>query len=876
MRRAWNLARAATAILWAGDLAHAAQPPTVPFGDHGEISICSDTIIRVTHRPTASSVKKTSLVARADWAPVHFTVRRHGDLIMVETARLQLELSASTGRVRFRDLASKRLLLSEAEHSFMPVQDMGRDTYQVEQSWESSPSEGLYGGGSYQNGILNYKHAPVQMIQFNTEAVVPFFQSTEGYGLFWDNYAWTYLNPPKKAIVEPGSPSKGSVMFVPETDGDHFVFVGKAFPKPGEIPTWGAPGPNSGTVNVSLVAPDGRAIQALSWDGLANTPASLTGRAPALKRGWRYTVQYSWNVRDVGLFVQGPEYGRTTLRSFLGDLIDYYFVFGDTADGAVAGYRELTGAAPLYASWAYGFWQCKEHYDSQVHLLEAAREFRHRSIPVDAIVQDWLYWGALGWGPHWDPKAYPDPGEMVRELHSLSFRFMVSVWSRFDAKTDFFRSMRERGWTLGTSGYYDAWNPQARRLFYNFSKAAHFSIGVDSLWLDATEPEKFPNVNAKTFLGSGNAYMNTYSLQTTQAIADGLRRDYPSAQGLRVFSLTRSSFAGQQRTGAALWSGDISASWDSLRRQIAASLNYQMAGIPYWSEDIGGFFRPKDQYKSLAYHDLLIRWFQFGAFTPIFRVHGAGTATELWNFGESTMKVINVSAIGLRYRLLPYTYSGFARVEFASYTMQRALVMDFPQDRRTWSVADEFMWGDAFLVAPLLAPADPDSWATTRGAYLPVAASWVNFHTGAGQASGEAEVTFKLDEAPVFVRAGSVVPLGPLRQHVQDGAPDPLEVRVYPGADARFSLFEDDGTSRDYQRGLVAAVDFVWDDEKSELSIGARQGSFPGMLENRTFHVVRVAPGRGCGVGPGAPDAVVRYSGQAVLLRLPGGQITFL
>lgn len=834
----------------------------VPLGPRVELHVCSDTILRVVRRPTEAALTKTSLVVRADWPEAACAVDKAEAYVTVSTDSVLARYDLSTGRIAFFDKASGKLRLQEAEYSFMGSKDLGRDAFQVEQRWDTSAEEGLYGGGGYQNGIVNLRHAPLEMIQFNTEAVVPFFWSTAGYGLLWDNYAWTFLNPPEKALVTPHGPTRGRTTLIPAVDGDHFFFVGRPFPAPGERPSFGQR--DGGWVQVNLTDAKGQVTVVQNWESQMDMPRSLTGVAPGLKKGAVYTVDYSWKAGDVGLFVQGPEYGRTTLRSFLGDAIDYYFVLGGSPDAAVAGYRTMAGAAPMYARWVYGFWQCKEHYDSQDEVVAAAKAFRDRWIPVDAIVQDWLYWGDLGWGPQWDSKRYPDPQRMVKSLHDMGLRFMVSVWSKFDARTTFYKQMREAGWMLGDSPTYDAWNPSARELFYNFSKASHFSIGVDALWLDATEPEDLPNVDAKCYLGSGNAYMNTYSLMATQAISDGLRRDYPDAQGARVFSLTRSSFAGQQRTGAALWSGDTSASWDSLRRQVASSVAYQMSGMPYWSQDIGGFFRPEDQYTSADYRDRLTRWFQFGVFTPVFRVHGYKTSTEIWNFGDEALRNINASAISLRYRLLPYIYSGFARVASEGYTMQRGLPMAFPEDQAVRSIADEFMFGDAFLVAPIFTPTPKGANETSREVYLPQGAPWIHFHSGARLPPGRHVAAFGLGEAPAFVRAGSVVPLGPLVQSTS-GAADPLEVRVYPGADANFTLFEDDGVSR---TGPASRIRFSWLEHLGEFSVADREGSFDGMLEQRTINVVLVGPGHGVGVDVAPPSAVLRYSGSAMAVRL--------
>lgn len=851
--------------------AAAGSASVVPLGALSELHVCSEGIFRVVHRPTADPLTKVSLIVADDWAPVEFSthIAASGD-VHVETARIVAVYSAEDGTVSFTDKSSGELVLREAGHSLTAIQDLGLGTFQVEQSWAVSADEGLYGGGEYQTGFLNFRNAPIQMIQYNTQAIVPFFWSTAGYGLLWDNYAWSFLNPPESALVPLSTtPSQGSVSFSPVADGDHFFYLGRPAPKQGETPLWN--GGDNPDAFVRLADPSGRTIVVQDWQKAANFPQSMTGVARGLKKGVVYRVDYGWPMSNFGLYVQGPEYGKTKLWSAVGDAVDYYFVAAKSGDEAVAGYRTLTGAAPLYAKWVFGFWQCREHYATQAEVLEAAHGFRNRSIPVDAIVQDWHYWGNLGWGPQWDKTIYPDPAAMVSELHAMEMRLMVSVWAKFDEETSFYQEMSRKGWLLGGSNWYDAWNPSARDLYYNYSKAAHFSIGVDALWLDATEPENFPNSNTHTYAGTGNYLMNSYSLVTTQAIADGLRRDYPEAQGARVFSLTRSSFAGQQRTGAALWSGDTSSSWDVLRRQIVASINYQMSGIPYWSEDIGGFFRPSDQYTSSTYHDLLIRWFQFGAFTPLFRVHGAGSHTEIWNFGDDTATKINTSAISLRYRLLPYIYSGFARVELGSYTMQRGLAMDF-KDAAVRSIDDQFMWGDAFMVTPIYTPVGTGSDSSTRRAYFPSGSSWVNFHTGQPQCAGEAQVTFKQSEAPVFVRSGNIVVMGPMMQHSRERRADPLEVRIYAGGDARFTLFEDDDLSRRYQRGERSFIEFSWNDASHKLTVGTRDGSFEGMLAERTFNVVLVRPGHGVGVEPSSVDVVVKYSGAAIVVPVPSVQ----
>jgi len=396
-------------------------------------------------------------------------------------------------------------------------------------------------------------------------------------------------------------------------------------------------------------------------------------------------------------------------------------------------------------------------------------------------------------------------------------------------------------------------------------------IGVEALWLDATEPENFPNVDKPVStdadgVGSGNLLMNSYSLKTTQAISDGLRRDYGHAQGRRVFSLTRSSTAGQQRTGAALWSGDISSTWDSLRRQVAAALNYQASGMPYWSEDIGGFFRPSDAHSSQEYHRLLIRWFQYGAFTPIFRVHGSGDGgTELWKFGNDTMRSIVDSAIKLRYALLPYTYSGFAKVANDGYTMQRLLAFDFAAaGAKALTTADEFMYGECLLVAPVVED------TLQRTLYLPPTpgGGWYSFWSGATIAAGEhANVSAPLLQIPLYAKRGSILAVGPELAYTGEKPADPLEIRIYDGANATFTLYEDDGVSAD---APASTITFSWSDASSTLAVSAYGGAaFPGRLEQRSFHLVRVRAGHGIGRQQvDAPDHVLAYSGVATAVVL--------
>ncbi len=868
------------------------------------VSICSESIVRIVKVPTSNSttyenatmqtMTRTSLMVDPNFPSAKesqkFTMfEEEEDIILIKTKNLLLKANKKTNLIQFYDIANEeKVITSEVSYKFEPTVDYFGDknqsTFGLQQEWSLDNSEGMYGGGEYQNGIMDYSATPIELVQFNTEAVVPFFISTKGYGILWDNNGRSVFNPPKEdwllSGMNGGNLTK-EIEFTPTVDGDYIFYVNACS-------DYGC-GMNH-YLNLSIVAvgeKDGREQIIQYWDDLTNLPDSISGRATGLRSRTKYTISMQSSIENVKLYYIPPQASSKSalLKSRLGDLIDYYFVYKseekgvdrkninqnshyNRMDNAISGYRQITGSAPLYASWAYGFWQCKEHYHNQTELLNAAAKFRALKIPVDAFVQDWHYWGNLGWGPQWDHTIYPDPKGMVEALHDENIHFMISVWSKFDNFTSFYKEMFANGHILKGSIYYDPWSADAREMFYQFSKKAHFDIDVDALWLDATEPEGFSMENQSIALGSGNAYFNSYSLMTTKAIADGLRRDFSNEQGRRVFSLTRSSFAGQQRTGAALWSGDISGKWDSMRRQISASLNYQMSGHAYWSEDIGGFFRPKNQYTDPGYHTLLIRWFQFGCFTPIFRVHGGGSNTELWNYGQDVQNTIVNTAIRIRYRLLSYIYSGFFEVLNFDYTMQRAMALEFPDDEKVYQINDQFVFGHSIIVAPIYTESQ------SREVYLPnnEGNKYFNFFSGQEYESGTTVTVTNLpiNEMALFIRAGTILPLGPDLQHVTEKQQDPIEFRIYQGANGQFTLYEDDGeTASTYVKNQYTRIDFNWDDISSTLTIGKRNGGgFKGMILKRTFNFIIVKVGHGTGLDiEMKADKTINYNGDGVTVK---------
>jgi len=561
------------------------------------------------------------------------------------------------------------------------------------------------------------------------------------------------------------------------------------------------------------------------------------------------------------------------LSAEVSDSMDYYFFYGPDFDHLIADYRELTGTAPLFGKWAYGYWQCKNRYDSQQELLAIAQKYRDLHIPLDNIVQDWFWWNTMG-EPVFN-KNYPDPKGMIDALHENNVHLMISVWPYFRPGSPVYDDMGKHGFFIDRTkvqsfhpprmGLYDAFNPDARKYYWNLMNNALFKIGADAWWLDTTEPETEGHetnllVNNKVNGGENGArYANEFPLMTTTAVYEGQRE---ASDKKRVFILSRSAYAGSQRNAAAVWSGDVDPNWETFRRQIPAGLNYSVSGLPYWTTDIGGFVsaNPDDP----AYRELYIRWFQFGTFCPIFRAHGTRTTNqnEIWSYGPDAQKTL-AAYDNLRYRLMPYIYSLAWKTTSEGYTIMRPLVMDFREDTRAQNIGDQFLFGPAILVNPVTEPG-----ATTRRLYLPNA-KWYDFWTGAAILGGRTlDAPSPIDRMPLYVRAGSIVPFGPDLQYAAEKSADPIELRVYRGANGTFTLYEDENDSYDYEKGVHATTPFSWDEAAYTLTIGDRTGSFPGMLEKRTFRIVFVTENHGTGGGlTENADKTVEYSGKRVAVK---------
>ena len=621
-----------------------------------------------------------------------------------------------------------------------------------------------------------------------------------------------------------------------------------------------------------------------------------------LEQGRRVPVRVEWapdgGTSYCGLRVLSPvEDSVQGLMSWWGEMqdqIDYYFIKGDNIDQVISGYRTLTGKAQIMPRWAMGYWQSRERYSNQFELVSTLREFRRRGIPVDNIVQDWQYWDDDQWGSHeFNKDRYPRPAAMVDSVHAMGGRFMISVWPKFYTNTEHFKEFDQNGWMyqvpvkdnvidwLGhPQSFYDAYAPGARKLFWDQMYDHLYPIGVDAWWMDASEPnihdctdmDYRKAMSGPTALGPSAQYFNAYSLMNAQAIYEGQRGVDPDT---RVFLLTRNGFAGLQRYSTASWSGDIGTRWEDMKTQITAGLNYSLSGIPFWGQDIGGF-SVENRYSSAQrifdrtgqenedlreWRELQARWHQWGVFCPLYRSHGQFPYREPWNIapeGHPAYESI-VAQDRLRYRLMPYIYTLDSRVWFDDYTIMRGLVMDFTDDPVARNTDDEFMFGDAFLVCPVC-----EYQARSREVYLP-AGGWYDFSTGA-YIQGGARITASApyDHIPVYVRAGSIVPMGPEIEYTAQQQDGSLDIFIYGGKDGTFTLYEDDGLTYAYEKGAYATVPMTWDDASRTFTLGARQGSYDGMFKERTVRVTLTTPD---GTDKDY-NAVIQYDGQEVSVKL--------
>ena len=749
--------------------------------------------------------------------PVSFSVSENKYYITVKTAKMSAAEDKATGCLRFFDENGRPLVAEKAgSDRATPSKTLGEDCLSVSQTFVAQKGEKLYGTGQFQDGELAVNDLPRRLVQYNTQIAIPFVLSSKGYAVLWHNLGETFFNCVAGAIPFSKSGKTGKNIAVWDWDDGvsiklsreeweyDFQYEAKT---DGEYGLFFQPGPER------------RADARLELDG-----------EPILSRSQSSFVNLAKGKHVFRIFCQGgaPKLfirEKSDFFSFaspVANALDYVVFAGGSPESAIASYRRVTGTVPLLPKWAFGFIQCRERYETQDELVDSLENYRTRGIPADLIVQDWQYWGKHGWNAmRFDEDHYPNPALMVEKVHDLGGKIMISVWSKVGKNTDLGRELAAKHYLIGDTEWIDFSNPAAAAFYWQNIDKTFNSIGFDAWWLDATEPEDDAMTGQRIFAGSSDFLRNAYPLLVSKAVYTGQRETSPDK---RVMILTRSAFAGQQRYASAVWSGDIPGDWETFKKQIPAGLDYVSCGLPFWTTDCGGFMRPKDQYESDSYHELLIRWMQFSVFCPLMRVHGLASHTEVWNYGPVVEREAR-KLIELRYRMIPYAYSVAAAANSGLSPMM-PLVMEFPDDPKALECNYEYLYGPSVLVAPVV-----ERGATTMPVYFPkTAGGWRDFLTGAHYDGGKT-VDFDVTgwKFPLLARAGSIIPLAPVAQYVGEKADDSLEIHVYAGADGSFRLYDDDGMTYACEKGERSLVALTWNDAAKTLFFSAREGKFAGM-----------------------------------------------
>ena len=894
-------------------------------GNTIRLQVISPDIIRVSAVPGESITDRNSLVVVPQRGETDFNVALNGDSLIVTTPELKA-LVCPDGSLSFFDQDGK-LLAGGGRMSFKPTSVEGKDAFSVRTMFASSDDESFYGLGQQQSGEFDHKGRSEELYQYNTKVSVPFVVSTKGYGILFDAYSlsrWGNPEPYKQlgeiftlfdkdgvegALTGTYKTKDGNVLSRRE-DSLYFEneFVIKNLP---QIPLSGSEVVYEGYIQAPETADyhfiqyyagfqetniGGEEVMSRLWRPAWNPNSKKF--TVHLTKGEKTPVRIVWNpdgnVSYMGLRVatlQPAEEERAL--SFWSEFepgADFYFIAGEDYDGVIRGYRTLTGKAQVMPKWALGFWQSRERYSTQDELVGTLAEMRRRHIPVDNIVQDWQYWKEDQWGSHqFDPERYPDPEKMLDDVHGMNARFMISVWPKFYTNTDNYQELKASGyaythaedaglvdWLGHKQTFYDAYSEGGRQMFWRqMDKNLYSKYGrkIDAWWMDASEPnlrdclpmDYFKWLLTPNALGSSTEYLNAYALVNADAIYNGQRKIDPDK---RVFLLTRNGFAGLQRYSTATWSGDIGTSWIDMRMQMPAGLNYSMSGIPFWGMDIGGFSvmgKFYDEANQEEWRELQTRWHQFGTFVPLFRTHGQWPQRELWNIapeGSPAYESI-LWYMRLRYRLMPYLYSLAGAVHFGDYTLMRGLPMDFPDDPKVRDLSDQWMFGPALMPCPVY-----EYQARSREVYFPEG-GWYDLYTGEYiQGSQTQVVPAPYERIPLFARAGSIIPFGPEIEWSGEKPADDICLYVYSGADVDFTLYEDDGLTYGYEKGKFSTIPISWDEASGTLTIGARQGTFPGALEKRSFRVVLVDPSHPVPYDPDASGQPLSYDGSSISLRL--------
>lgn len=876
-----------------------------------KLEVVSDNIIRVIAAPGKEIARTQSLVTvynkRTD---LSWNVIPAKGTLTLKTKNLSAIADLKTGVVTFLDREGKKILGEKRPfgRQFQPVVFDGKRQFNLTQTFQTTADDAWYGLGQHQDGVINYRGQQVTFFQNNTEVAIPFLVSKKNYGILWDNYSLTRAGEVKS--LNPLS----SIQLFSKKDEPGWLTASYANDKrkPQEIIIEKAEANINmeflGDSKIQLPADFIPAKGVVTWEGKLASYLSglhqfrftfggslkvwLDGKlvlnhwrkawnpAPALlpvnmKSGEKVPVRIEWIPEGVESYLsakwQEPltreEQNSFGFCSEAGQQIDYYFIYGSNMDEVIAGYRNLTGKAPIVPKWALGFWQSRERYKTQHEILTTIDEFRKRKIPIDNIVLDWSYWREAEWGSQdFDDTRFPSPDSMIAVLHNkFNTRIMISVWPKFYEGIPTYNEFDKNGWLykrniadrqrdwIGKgyiSTFYDAFNANARKGFWDLINKKIYSKGIDAWWMDASEPDILSNVSPEkrkaqmtpVAPGSAAEYLNAYPLQNAKGIYEGQRSTDPNT---RVFLLTRSGFAGSQRYGASIWSGDIGATWHDMKMQIAAGVNFSMSGLPYWTMDIGGFVVPekfeKPDAESLEeWRELMTRWTQFGAFVPLFRSHGQFPYREVFNLAPETHPAYQSFLYydKLRYRLMPYIYSLAGAAYHEDYTMMRGLAMDFATDTAVLNIGDQYMFGPSLLVNPVY-----EYKQTKRELYLPKAAGWYDLYSGkwyAGKQKITADAPY--ERMPLFVKAGSIIPFGPELQYTSEKPADTITLNIYTGADASFDLYEDEGTNYNYEKGAFSIIPIKYSEATKTVTVGERKGSFNGMLQERTFRINIITP----------------------------------
>ena len=901
------------------------------------LQVITDKIIRVSASPDKKLSDEPGIMCAWTKAQEKgWTAEQHGDTVILETSAVKTLISLKTGEITFTDQQGN-IILQEKQgggKTFSPIEVDGHKGYTFRQEFESQDDEAFYGLGQHQSDEFNYKGKNEALFQYNTKIAVPFIVSNKNYGILWDNYSLTRFGDPReyanldqfKLFDKNGNEGGLSATYMINKDPENiflerqessidyenletvqnfpkdFPFTNSAIYWEGEIQP-----SESGIYHFILyyagytkVFLDDKLVVAERWRTAWN-PNSYKFTAK-LEAGKKHKIKVEWlpdgGISYIGLKALSPvdekEQNRLSLWSEMGKQLDYYFIYGDNADNVISGYRTLTGKAQVMPKWAMGYWQSRERYKTQDELINTLREFRKRQIPLDNIVMDWSYWKEDSWGSHeFDPARFQNPEGMIQEVHDSSAQIMISVWPKFYCTTEHYKEFNDNGWMYKKAvndsirdwigkgyigSFYDAFSQGARELFWKQINEHLYSKHIDAWWMDACEPDIYSNssMDARkalmnpTAAGSSTEFFNAYGLMNAKGIYEGQRS---TNDNNRIFILTRSGYAGSQRYGAAIWSGDIGTRWEDMKAQISAGMNYSISGNPYWTMDDGGFCVEKRYEKAKEgsedqneWRELNVRWNQFGAFAPIFRSHGQYPYREPWNIAPSNHPAYKniVYYMQLRYRLMPYIYSLAGMCYFKDFTIMRPLMMDFESDNRVLDISDQYMFGKSMMICPVYTYK-----ARSREVYFPESKGWYNLYDGKFTAGGEKQtVAAPYERIPVFVPAGSIVPTGQPVQNTKTAQND-LTIYVYAGKNGTFCLYEDENTNYNYENGFYTKILFNYDDENKKLTISDREGKFNGMTNERNFNVILVSPETPSGIDKTSLNTKqLKYSGKETSILL--------